>query len=377
MVFLRALAVFLGTVIGAGLFGLPFVAMKAGFLPVLVYFIVIGTFIFLIQSLYSRVILETKEIHRLPGYVGIYLSSFWKKLTFAVIVIGLTGSLLAYLIIGGEFLNALFGQILGGSPLIYSFLFFIVGAVFIFKGIKSIAGIELFLLAAFLTVLLFFLKEAFPFIDINNFRTVNLNFVYLPYGVVLFSLWGSAIIPEIKEIITSSFKNKNQVRKIMKRVLFSGIVFSLVVYALFIFIVFGASGTNTSSDAISGLKNILGADVIRLGLVFGILTCFTSFLTLSLALRNSLRHDFGFPKNLAWAVTCFLPFLLFLLGFRRFINVIGFTGAMALGLEGIIVIFLYKEFLKDNFKKKINPLFYLLALIFILGIIFEIIYFLR
>jgi len=376
MVFLKALAVFLGTVIGAGLFGLPFVAMKAGFLPVFIYFIVIGIFIFLIQSLYSKVILGTEETHRLPGYVGIYLSGFWKKLTFAVIVVGLTGSLLAYLIIGGEFLNALFGQVLGGSPLIYSFLFFIIGAIFIFKGIKSIAGVELFLLAAFLTILLFFLKEAFPFINVDNFKTINLSSVYLPYGVILFSLWGSAIIPEIKEIITSSSKNKSQVQKTMKRVLFSGMVFSIVVYALFIFIILGTSGNSTSSDAISGLKNILGSDIIRLGFAFGALTCFTSFLTLSLALRNSLRYDFGFPKNLAWAITCFLPFLLFLLGLRKFIDVIGFTGAVALGLEGIIVIFLYKEFLKDNFKKKINPLFYLLALIFILGIIFEIIYFL-
>ena len=71
-----------------------------------------------------------------------------------------------------------------------------------------------------------------------------------------------------------------------------------------------------------------------------------------------------------------MPFSLFLLGFRKFIDVIGFTGAIALGLEGVVVIFLYKEFVKDNFGKKINPLFYLLALIFILGIAFEIIYFL-
>ena len=80
-------------------------------------------------------------------------------------------------------------------------------------------------------------------------------------------------------------------------------------------------------------------------------------------------------RELNAALTCFVPFLFFLLGFRRFIVIIGFTGAVALGLEGIIVILLYREYLKDNFSKKINPAYYLLGLIFILGIIFEIIYF--
>jgi len=47
MKFLKALAVFLGTVIGVGIFGLPFVASKAGFFIVLFYFL----FIILIAAL--------------------------------------------------------------------------------------------------------------------------------------------------------------------------------------------------------------------------------------------------------------------------------------------------------------------------------------
>ena len=39
MTFFKALAVFLGTVIGVGIFGLPFVASKAGFFIVLLYFL--------------------------------------------------------------------------------------------------------------------------------------------------------------------------------------------------------------------------------------------------------------------------------------------------------------------------------------------------
>ena len=107
-VFLKALAVFLGTVIGVGIFGLPFVAMKAGFFVVVLYFVLIAIFVISINWLYAKVVLGTKGIHRLPGYVGQYLSPFWQKLVFLVVSLGLFGSLLAYLIIGGQFLFAIF-----------------------------------------------------------------------------------------------------------------------------------------------------------------------------------------------------------------------------------------------------------------------------
>jgi len=55
--------------------------------------------------------------------------------------------------------------------------------------------------------------------------------------------------------------------------------------------------------------------------------------------------------------------------------VISFTGAISLGIEGIIIVFLYREFLKKKFSQKINPVFYLLAGIFVLGIILELVYF--
>lgn len=63
------------------------------------------------------------------------------------------------------------------------------------------------------------------------------------------------------------------------------------------------------------------------------------------------------------------------MGLKEFINIIGVTGALALGSEGIIIVFLYKSFLKKKFSRDINPLLYLLPLFFILGIGLEIFYF--
>jgi len=371
-VFLKAIAVFLGTVIGVGIFGLPFVAAKSGFPIAFVYLGLAALFVILIQRFYSEVVLGTDKIHRLPGYVAEYLSPIWGKLVFLVISLGCVGSLIAYLIIGGQFLFAIFSPFFGGAPALYSVIFFLPAAYLVFKGIKSIAEVELFLSFVFISILVLFLVLSLPFMKVGNFKTIHFDNLTLPYGVMLYALWGSSIIPEIKEYFSLSC-NKKQVKSKLRKTLFFGLIFCSLFYLLFIVAVFGACGFSTTEDAISGMQAVLGSSATNLGFIFGVVACFTSFLALGLTLKKVLWYDFNVPKNMAWAATCFFPLCLFALGLRRFIDIIGFTGAVALGLEGIIIIFLYKEFLKDKLKKKMNSAIYLLALVFVLGIVFEIV----
>ena len=367
--FLKALAVFAGTVIGVGIFGLPYVASKVGFLVVVFYFLLMTGIAIAIHYLFGRVILSTTGLHRLPGYAGNYLGPNWKKISLVVIGLGLTGALLAYLIVGGEFLYFLFSPYFGGNNLIYTLLFFAAGTYLIFRGIKSISQIELVLLFIFFAIVVLFFVKAHPSINFEYLKNIDLKFLALPYGVVLFSLWGSAIVPEIKEMLGGD-------QQLLKKVIVSGILLSAITYLFFIFTVFGTSGPNTSKEAISGLVYTLGDNIVKLGFVFGIITCFTSFLTLGLTLKKVFWYDFNLSPNLSWFIACFIPLFLFLAGFREFIKVIGLTGAVAIGLEGLIIVFLYREFLKKKLAQKMNPLFYLLPIFFILGIFFEIYYFL-
>jgi amino acid permease len=364
MNFIKALAVLLGTIIGVGIFGLPYVALKAGFSVMLFYLVVMAILVTLMHCVYGEICIKTKGIHRLPGYVEEYLGKNWRNFIFGVIVIGLIGSSIAYLIIGGEFLYYLFSPIFGGSIFIYSFIFFLPAAFLVFKGIKMVASIEL-LLSALLLIIIFVLSwVAFPHINTQNLTGISWDSFFLPYGVVLFSLSGSVIIPELKEMVGG----KNN----LKKVIISGVFISALIYLIFTFVVLGSSGADTSKDAISGLAASLGPNVIKLGFVFGVITCFTSFLTLALTFKKTLWHDFKLDKNISWVIACFLPFLLFSFGAKRFIGVIGFTGAVSLGLESFVLIILYKKFLKKKMGEKINLLYYLLATIFIIGAVFEI-----
>lgn len=365
---IKALSVFAGTIIGVGIFGLPYVASKSGFFIVLFYFLLMSGIAIAVHLLLSQVALGTEKPHRLPGYVGEYLGSGWKKFSLLMIGFGLTGAILAYLIVGGEFLKLLFAPYIGGGSLIYTFIFFGAGAFLIFRGIKNIAQIELALLVVFFVILFVFFAKAVPFINFNFFKPVDWKFFSLPYGVILFSLWGSAVVPEVKEMLAGDEKK-------LKRVITAGILISTLTYLFFIFTILGVSGPNTSKEAISGLASGLGNGIIRFGFIFGVITCFTSFITLGLTLKKILWYDFNISENLAFCIACFLPLFLFLVGLREFIDIIGFTGALALGGEGIITIFLYQKFLEKKGLRKMNPLMYFLPLVFVLGIILEIFYY--
>lgn len=369
MNFLKALSVFVGTIIGVGIFGLPYVASKAGFFVVLSYFLAMSFIAIVIHLLFGKIALGTETLYRLPGFVGEYMGQPWKKITLLTIGSGLIGAALAYLLVGGTFLESFFSPYFGGSNLIYTLIFFTAGAYLILRGIKHISQVELALLIVFFGILISIFIKTIPFIDFSNFQPINLSFLTLPYGVVLFALWGSALIPEVEEMLGEDAK------KLLKWVIISGILLAAITYLFFVFMVLGASGQNTSKEAISGLAATVGDGIIRLGFVFGVITCFTSFIALGLTFKKMLWYDFGLSPKLSWFIACFTPLILFFLGLKEFIDIIGLTGAVSLGFEAVITVFLYRAFLEKKLSQKMNPLLYVLPVFFVLGIFFEIFYF--
>lgn len=91
---------------------------------------------------------------------------------------------------------------------------------------------------------------------------------------------------------------------------------------------------------------------------------------MGITLKKILWKDFGIPKIVSWAITCFVPLVLFFFGGKEYISVIGFIGAFLLGIEGVLIIFIYRNFLKTQ-GKKMSPFVFSLCGVFLLGIIFE------
>lgn len=359
--FLETLAVFASTIIGAGIFGLPYIAFKSGFGAVIFYFLVLTVLTIIVHLLLAEVSRDTQKICRIPGYAEEYLGKNWRNFSLVVSSLGLLGALLAYLILGGNFLASYFG----GSEFIYAILFFIFGAIFIYKGVKSIAKIDLIMLSVIILILFLFWTRGLPFLDLKNLATFNPRYLAFPYGAIIFSLWGLNLIPEIKEMAERN-------RKQLRLVIISGVILAGLCYLSFIFIILGVSGSRTSPDALSGFVSIIGNHAAKLGFIFGLLTVFTSFLGLGLTLKKIFQYDLKLPEKTSWAIACFSPLLLYLLGIKNFIGVISVTGAAALGLEAVIVIFIYKKYVEIRFQRKAPIWIYPLAAFFLIGLVLQI-----
>ncbi|MFH1780411.1 MAG: aromatic amino acid transport family protein [Candidatus Nealsonbacteria bacterium] len=170
----KAVSVFVGTIIGAGIFGIPYVINKSGIIAGFFYFLVLGGVVLLIHLFFGEVFLRTKEPCRLPGLAQKYLGAWGKVLIMISVISGLVGALLAYLILSSDFLRILFSQFSSLSPIQLSLIFWAVMSYFIFRGIKLIASIEL------VTNIVFFLI----FAVVLFFACRNLIFRIWPYSIL-------------------------------------------------------------------------------------------------------------------------------------------------------------------------------------------------
>jgi len=364
-----------GTIIGVGLFALPYVTLKVGFWVILGYFLALGTLVILIHLFFGELALKTPDFKRLPGFAKFHLGNWGQNLAYISTILGIFGAILAYLIVGGEFLTNLLSPIFGGNSLVYTLFYFAIGATLIFFGIKAIAKVEFWGLVLFFIILfaIFFRGESFITIE-NLFPSLDFSYIFLPYGIILFSLWGATLIPEVEEMLapTPNFGvGVKEKKKALRWIIPTAILIPIFVYLFFIYLILGITGPQTTESALTGLRNVLGDGIVALALFFGVLTTFTSFIALGLTLRKVFWYDLKIEKNFAWLITCFFPLILFLIGVKQFIPVISFIGGVMLGIDGILILLMYR---------KIKPkqiLVYPLFLILFGGIIYEIIYFLK
>ena len=353
-----AFATLSGTIIGVGFFSLPYILSRVGLFVILSYFFILTPLVILIHLLFGKLAILTPDLKRFPGFVKYHLGKKGEIIAFLSSIFGFYGTLLAYLIIGGNFLAKFFE----GDPFFFTLFYFLFGAIFIFSGIKAISKIEFLDSFLFLVILVFvFLLGTSSF----NFETLFIQpekeNLFLPYGPLLFALWGASIIPEVEEMLGEE-KDK------LKKVIFFSILICALFYLLFAILICGICQKETSPDALSGLEKVLGKKILKLFYLFGVFTTFTSFISLGLTLKKTFLYDLKIKKITSFLLTVFPPLFFFLLGFKQYIKAISLVGAITLGTNGILILLMYK---KVNPKSKF---IYPLMAIFLVGIFYEIIY---
>src|SRR3989344_7749641 len=97
--FFYATAALVGTMVGVGVFGVPFSFAKAGFSVGFLFLLLTGFLTLIINMMFGEVVLRTKERHQTVGYAGLYLGPVWKGVMFFAMVLSIYAAMLAYIII--------------------------------------------------------------------------------------------------------------------------------------------------------------------------------------------------------------------------------------------------------------------------------------
>ncbi len=371
---LIAVATLVGTIVGAGILAIPYVVAQSGFLFGLIITVILGLAFLLLNLMTGEIVLRTKKQHQLTGYAEKYLGSWGKRLMMFSMIFGTYGALTAYLIGEGESLKAVFRW---GSPLWYSIIFFIIAFLIIYKGIKAAGKVELLLIVILLAIVIFI--GIFSYRDIHTDNLVSLNWAkfFVPYGVILFALMGMPSVPEMQEVL-------EQHKEKMKKAIILGSVIPIVLYIIFSFIVVGIIGLDNfellgpkKKIATVALSIYSSPTLGILANLIAILSMFTSFLTLSIALIGMYEYDYAFPHSAALLLTFSIPLLITLFSLSTFITIIAITGAIAGGVQAILIIFSYwKAKVKGDrtpeFSLKTHKLLgALLIILFGAGVVFE------
>ncbi len=369
--YLLAIATLMGTIIGVGLFAIPYVTMASGVLPLIFYMIVLAMAQNYLHLLYAEVVLSTSGAHRLPGYMEKYNGRAGKLITLIITILSDYGAMLAYIIVGGLFLHQLLAPIFGGGVVVYASVLFLFEALIVLFGLRLVAGTEFIMTGLLVLIISLISWRGLNFIRPENYVLINWQNILLPYGPIFFAVSGMAAIPDVCKLLA---REKNKI----KSAIAWGTYLSAGLMLVFALVIAGITGASTTPDTLAGLSQIFGDGVIKIVLVFGLLAVITSMISIAEASREVYWWDFKINKNLAWVLACFAPWLIYLAGLRDITKVVSLTGAVAGGILGVVVIYLIikikEKCERDScIKNSINkPAGFILSLLFILGLIYEI-----
>ncbi|MBI5803488.1 hypothetical protein HY448_02270 [Candidatus Pacearchaeota archaeon] len=334
-----SIAILMGTIIGAGFLGIPYVVMKSGFLIGLIEMIFISTALCFFMIYLGKLVIRTKGNHQLAGYAEIYIGKKGKWIMFLAFVFSMYATILAYLVGEGQSLSFLFYNNLSYELYFGIFVWFFL-SLLTYYGLKALQKEELLGIGLVMILVLSIIVFYGWRIDFQNLSTFYLDSLFTPIGVILFAFLGFSSVPLLKRITKDD-------GKIMTRSIIISHVVVFILYLVFTVIVLGYSGDKTPEVA-----------TIALGKVFvllGIMTMFNSYFGSSIILRDTWEFDWKISKNLAWFLTIVPPLILFLFvhyyefnSFTKIINV----GAWISGVfTGVLLLCIFFKSRKILFRK--------------------------
>ncbi len=360
----------IGTIVGAGIFGLPALFSSVGWAAGTILFWLLALIVLATHLLYVEVILASKKRQRLVGYARSTFGNAGFVVGVVTYPLQIVGVNFAYILLGGEFLDAIMQRAGVVLPLLFwQMIFWLMGALVVFVGFKRAAKVEAaatwLLIASMVIVILVAgrLDMPLPTASFDGFRQW-----LAPFGVFLFALSGLSGISETIDVVGRD-------RLLAYRAVAVGTIASAFLSWLFgIIIALLAEGRPLQTPG--DIMAVLPAQWAMIIPVVGFLAVVTSYIATSEDLTAALRLDFKFKGTVSWALAVFLPFCLLFLTHRDFLATIDFVGGIFSAVNGILVAAIAHRVLceKKHYGRWFAFLTFLVLCAYLIGIVHKILY---
>ncbi|GIW62522.1 MAG: hypothetical protein KatS3mg090_0348 [Patescibacteria group bacterium] len=290
-----------GTIIGAGIFSLPAILSHTG----VYFYLLLAGLAFISAYLgikYRFLINKTKADDQMPAYLSKALGKKWGTTSLILFTLSLIGALTSYLLLIQEQL----------------------GSVYLFLGLTwSILILDLKQIKKFDSILTICLMLLVIMLIVSS-KNINLNIVgtttsikYLikAFGVILFSLTGFSVIPELSKSGKPNLSIKTTYFLVS------------IIYIIF------ASTVNTED------KNLILDSVVFFAVI-------TSYIPMSFVLEEVFIKDLKIQKTPAKLTTLILPVIIAFYGIKDFITALSITGGVFIALLQILIISAYLKLKK-------------------------------
>ncbi|RLJ00083.1 MAG: hypothetical protein DRP06_02485 [Candidatus Aenigmatarchaeota archaeon] len=329
-----------GTIIGAGVLGLPYVIGQSGFLIGLGWMVIIGLLTLLVYLMLGEITLRTKEPHQLPGLAEKYIGKKMKHLIAFLSISWMYGSLIAYVQGSGELINSIFGI----HPFIAKLIFFVPFSIIVYFGVRGVEETEYLMTPVIIfSILLLSIASLFYF-EPSNILKMEMSNYLAPVGIIMFALAGMSAIPQMKEIL---WKEKKK----LKKSILIGFSIPFFTYIVFTMICIGALGSNISEVATISLGEQYGTFFLVFGNLFAFVAMATCFVSLGNSLIEVYNQDYGMSKNISY-LGAMLPALIAFFGVSSFTEILSLTGCLFIAPLMVSIVYL---FIKTREKGERKP----------------------
>jgi len=309
----EALAILVGTQIGAGVLGLPYAASKVGLIPALavlvgVMFLMLWTG-FIVLKFSARMggaqmsTIAQRVLGKVGGwlmYVSIFIMSF--------------GAILAY--IAG--MGSVFANLFGISETLGAFIFWILASLVVYHGLEASGKTELVMSYVMLVLFIAVTLMLVPYAKLSNGLYVRLSGILSITGVAIFALGCHTVIPDVYKGLGSYEETK--------KVLVWAFIIPTAIYAIFMTVFLLAFGRNTPQIATQGLQFLYGKLGKLVGNLIPLLAITTSYIGIALAQQSNNEEFVRLKRPIAWGLTVIPPAVVYFAGIKNFADVLAFAG---------------------------------------------------